>query len=404
MDIFIDSLKEYCTSFSANKAIMLIMVIFMIAGAVDKINGNKRGYGEQFDAGFEAMGTLATAMVGMIALVPVIKIVLGKSLGAFFAMIGCDPSIFSGLLLGMDLGGYPLSMELAGTAALGKFTGIIVASIMGINVVFNIPVGMGIIEEKDQPYLASGMLIGFATVPVGCIFGGVVMICMGYDITLRAVMWNTIPVVIFAALIIVGLIKMRDKMLRGFIAFAKGVTAVVTCATMLAVFQYLTDIRLPLFHVMVEENSEGVIPLLNAIQVVGGIAMVLLGAFPMVKFITANFSTALQKAGEKVGLDEVSVAGMIANLANNIPMFQMLKDMNSKGKIVNCAFTVSAAFAIGDHLGFCASTDQNMIMPMLAAKFLGGGVTAVILSMMMWEKFVPEEERRSDKLAAACNN
>ena len=392
MDILIDSFKEYISTFSANKAIMLIMVVFMIVGGIDKIRGNKKGYGERFDAGFEAMGTLAIAMVGMIALVPVIKIVLGGVLGAFFSAIGCDPSIFAGLLLGMDLGGYPLAMELAETPALGSFTGIVVASAMGINVVFNIPVGMGIIEEKDRAYLASGMLIGFATIPVGCILGGLTMMGTGYDITFGQIIMNTIPVAVVAVLIIIGLLLIQDKMMKGFIAFGKGVTVVVTCGTVLAVFQYLTGIRLPLFHVMVEENAEGVVPLLDAIQVVGGIALVLLGAFPMVTFITKNFSGALQKVGARAGLDETSVAGLIANLANNIPVFQMMKDMSPKGKIVNCAFTVSACFVLGDHLGFCANADQGMILPMFVGKFLGG-VTAVILALLLWKRFLPKEDR-----------
>ena len=393
MDILLDSLRGYIADFSANKAIMLIMVVFMIVGGVDRIRGNKLGYGERFEAGFEAMGTLATAMVGMIALVPVIKIVLGGVLGKFFALIGCDPSIFAGLLLGMDLGGYPLAMELAETPVIGSFTGIVVASVMGINVVFNIPVGMGIIEEGDRKYLASGMLIGFATIPIGCILGGLTMIGMGFDITVGQVIMNTIPVAVVAVLIILGLLLIQETMLKGFIAFGKGVTIVVTCATVLAVFQYLTGIRLPLFHVMVEPNAEGVVPLLDGIQVVGGIALVLLGAFPMVTFITRNFSGALQKAGAKIGLDETSVAGLIANVANNIPMYQMMKDMSPKGKIVNCAFTVSAAFVLGDHLGFCANADQSMILPMIAAKFLGG-VTAVILALLLWKRFLPQEERQ----------
>ena len=80
MEILTASLKTYMADFSANKAIMLIMVIFMFVGGIDKILGNKRGYGEKYDEGFEALGTLAIAMVGMIALVPVIKIVFGLSL------------------------------------------------------------------------------------------------------------------------------------------------------------------------------------------------------------------------------------------------------------------------------------------------------------------------------------
>lgn len=161
-------------------------------------------------------------------------------------------------------------------------------------------------------------------------------------------------------------------MLKGFLGFGKGVTIVATCSTMIAVFQYLTGIKLPLFHVMVEPDLKGIVPLEDALLTIGGIAIVLIGAFPMVLFITRKLSNPLKKAGALFGLDETSVAGLIANLANNILMFQMLKDMNTKGKILNCAFTVSAAFVLGDHLGFCASVDQTMILPMMTAKFSGG--------------------------------
>ena len=364
---------------------MLVMVIFMIVGAIDKIAGNRLGYGAQFDRGFEALGALATAMVGMIALVPVIKIVLGGILGSFFKAIGADPSLFAGILLGTDLGGYPLAMDLAESDAVGNFTGLVVAAVMGINVVFNIPVGMGIIEEHDRRYLATGMLLGFSTVPIGCFAGGIVMVASGFELTMKDVIMNTIPVIVVAILIILGLIFIQEKMLKGFIAFGNGVTAVVTFGTMVAVLQYLTGLRLPLFHVMVEPGADGVIPLEDGIMVVGGIALVLLGAFPMVSFITSKFSKPLQNLGAKFGLDEHSVAGMIANLANNIPMYQMMKDMNRKGKIMNCAFTVSAAFVLGDHLGFAANANQDMIVPMMAAK-LGGGITALILSGILADR------------------
>lgn len=58
------------------------------------------------------------------------------------------------------------------------------------------------------------------------------------------------------------------------------------------------------------------------------------------------------KLGKVLGMNEVAAAGMVATLANNIPMFQMLKDMDNRGKIINIAFAVSASFVLGDHLGF----------------------------------------------------
>lgn len=397
MDIFFDSIRSYLDSFSINKLIMLIMVIFMFLGGIDKIRGNRKGYGEKYDEGFQALGALAIAMIGMIALVPVINIVIGEAVGKFFALLGADPSLFAGIFVGMDLGGYALAKELASTEALACFNGMIVAAVMGINIVFNIPVGLGIIEEADRKYLASGMLLGFATVPIACLAGGFVMIATGWDLTLRDVIMNTLPVLVVAILIILGLIFMQEKMLKGFLAFGKGVTALVTCGTVIAVFQYLTGIKLPLFHVMVEPDAAGVIPLEDGIMVVGKIAIVLIGAFPMVAFITKKFGAPITRLGGKIGLDETSMVGLIASLANNIMSFQMMKDMNTKGKIVNCAFTVSAAFVLGDHLGFVAGVNQEMIVPALAAKF-AGGITAIIVANFLWKSFAGDDNVTEERL------
>ena len=52
MSVFTDSLQAWFSNISINSVIMMIMMIFMIVGAVDKILGNKFGYGEQFEEGF----------------------------------------------------------------------------------------------------------------------------------------------------------------------------------------------------------------------------------------------------------------------------------------------------------------------------------------------------------------
>ncbi|MCI8647778.1 MAG: ethanolamine utilization protein EutH [Firmicutes bacterium] len=71
-------------------------------------------------------------------------------------------------------------------------------------------------------------------------------------------------------------------------------------------------------------------------------------------FITRKFSAPLTRLGQRFDLDETSMVGLISNLPNNILVFQLMKDINPKGKILNCAFTVSASFVLGDHLGFAA--------------------------------------------------
>ena len=58
VEVFTQSMKDWVSGLSVNSVIILVMMIFMIVGAVDKIRGNKHGYGEQFEEGFNAMGWL----------------------------------------------------------------------------------------------------------------------------------------------------------------------------------------------------------------------------------------------------------------------------------------------------------------------------------------------------------
>ncbi|MCR6595480.1 ethanolamine utilization protein EutH [Bacillus halotolerans] len=69
-------------------------------------------------------------------------------------------------------------------------------------------------------------------------------------------------------------------------------------------------------------------------------------------------------------------AGMVASLAHLIPMLALLKDMTPRGKVINVAFAVSAAFVLGSHLGFVAGMKKEMAAAMIIGK-LAGGITAV---------------------------
>ena len=89
-------------------------------------------------------------------------------------------------------------------------------------------------------------------------------------------------------------------------------------------------------------------------------------------------------------MNGTAAAGLVASLANSIPMFGLMKDMDSRGKIINVAFAVSAAFVFGDHLGFTAGFDSTMIFPMIVGKLVGG-VTAVAVAMLITRKY--KEER-----------
>ncbi|HHY8262378.1 TPA: ethanolamine utilization protein EutH [Escherichia coli] len=376
-----------------NEIIMYIMMFFMLIAAVDRIlsqfGGSARflgkfgksieGSGGQFEEGFMAMGALGLAMVGMTALAPVLAHVLGPVIIPVYEMLGANPSMFAGTLLACDMGGFFLAKELA----------------------------LGIIEPSDRRYLALGVLAGIVTIPIGCIAGGLVAMYSGVQIngqpvefTFALILMNMIPVIIVAILVALGLKFIPEKMINGFQIFAKFLVALITLGLAAAVVKFLLGWELipgldPIFMAPGDKPGE----VMRAIEVIGSISCVLLGAYPMVLLLTRWFEKPLMSVGKVLNMNNIAAAGMVATLANNIPMFGMMKQMDTRGKVINCAFAVSAAFALGDHLGFAAANMNAMIFPMIVGKLIGG-VTAIGVAMML----VPKDDATAAKTEAEAQS
>lgn len=322
----VQSLKDWVANLGGWTAIstivVMIMAIFMIVGAIDRICGNKHGYGEQFEEGINAMGPLAMSMAGVVAVAPILALILNPIIGPVYKLVGADASMFATTLLACDMGGYPLAMEMAANESIGNYAGLILGSMMGPTIVFTIPVALGIIDPEDRPYLGAGTLVGMVTIPFGCIAGGFVMNTTQYKLSVADIFLNMIPVVIIAGLIAVGLWFAPAGMMKGFDKFGNGVTIFITAVTAIAIFEFNTGIVFPVFQLMVAEDKDG---LAGGLLTCGIIAITLAGAYPMVKFVTDHFGKALEKVGSALGMNAAGSAGMVANLANNIAMFNLLK-------------------------------------------------------------------------------
>lgn len=357
---------------SVNEIIVYVMAVFMVLGAADRIIGNRFGLGEKFEEGILAMGSLALSMIGIISLAPVLAGLLRPVVVPLFSLVGADPAVFAGTILANDMGGASLAQELAQSEDAGRFGGLIVGAMMGPTIVFTIPVALGIIRAEDRPALARGVLAGIVTVPIGCFVGGLVA---GFDVLM--ILRNLIPIVVIALLIVLGLWLAPNGMVKGFQVFGKLIVILITVGLAAAIFEALTGVQI----------IPGMASLEEGYLTVGGIAIVLAGAFPLVHVITRVFRKPLLKLGQVLGMNDKAAAGLVATLANNIPMFGMLREMDERGKIINVAFAVSAAFVFGDHLGFTAGFDSSMILPMIIGKLVGG-VTAVVVAMFMTRKEV----------------
>lgn len=382
-DVFVNSLKDWCHSFSINSVIMMVMMIFMAIGGIDKVRGNKWGYGNEFDKGMNTIGTFVPAIAAIIAIAPFVSRIIKPIVLPIANLIGADPSFAAGLLLGADMGGYPLAAALAEDKALGDFNGLIVASIVGPTLAFTIPIAFSIIDIKDRPFLAAGTLAGLTSVPFGCFAGGIAMNLTGVRIPAVNLIYNIIPALIMSAAIIAGLWIFPEKVIKGFNKLGTVVTAAIVILTVIAVFQHITGIKFPVFYVMSEPDEvTGMTGLESGILVCGQIGITLAGAFPMMRFITKTFMNFFQRIGDKAGIDEIACSGFIAGMANPIPMLSSLNRMGSKGKLLNIAFGITGLGVFGDFIGFTASVNKEMIVPMVIGKLTAASLAVVIANIL----------------------
>ncbi len=355
---------------SFHEILIWVMAAFALLGGLDRIFGNRWGLGQEFENGILAMGSLALAMVGIVTLAPVLAAILKPVVVPFYRVLGADPAMFAGSILACDMGGGALALEMTEDHRAAMLGGVITGSMLGATIVFTIPVAMGILEEKDRGVLAKGILCGIVTIPVGVFFGG---LTAGYPVMM--VLRNLIPIALLAALIALGLWRAENAMIRGFELFGKVVVAIVTVGLAASIVEALTG------YVVIP----GMAPISEGFATVGTIAIVLAGAFPLVFVLTKALRKPLMAVGRLLGINDAAAAGLIASLANSIATFGLVKEMNQRGKVINIAFAVSAAFVFGDHLGFTAGFAPEMIGAMIVGKLVGG-ISAVAVAMWLTRK------------------
>ena len=73
------------------------------------------------------------------------------------------------------------------------------------------------------------------------------------------------------------------------------------------------------------------------------------------------------------------MAGILASLANPLPMFDLISEMDDRGKVVAMAFAVPALAVFGDHMGYVSAVCPDAVIPLAAGK-LTAGIVGLILA------------------------
>lgn len=338
-----------------NQIIMYIIAFGALLGGADRMLGNRFVYGEKFENGFKMLGPVGLSMAGIICLAPVLSALLGTVVRPLFTAMGLDAGIL-GSILAIDMGGYQLSLDLANDPAIGLFSGVVVSSIFGCTIVYNIPVGLGFISEEDRPHFTKGILLGLTAMPFAIIAGGLVM-----GLAIGHILWNSLPVLLISAFLALGVIKKPDAMMKGFQAFARIIKIVATFGLALAAFTHLTGITiLPMMP-----------PLLEAMKTVSSICIVMLGSMPLAELIQRLMRVPFRWIGKKTGLNGASTTALLLGLVSATPALAMIPEMNRRGKVVISAALVSCVCTFGAHFAFANTMAPELVPALLTAKLTG---------------------------------
>ena len=338
------------------KLLLWIIAACAVTGGADYLLGNRLGLGERFAEGFRLLGPTALSMVGILCLAPLLSNALEVAVAPVWKRIGLDPGLLGGLLA-IDMGGREMAASLAENTAVGRYAGFIVSATLGCTLSFTIPVGMGLVPKDGRQEFLRGILIGLMTMPAALIAGG--LLC---GMSLAAVLVQTLPLLLLALCLLLGLHFAPHGTVRVLAVFAKIIVLLSGVGLILGAFQYIADVHL----------IDGLLPVEDAMATVSGIGVVMLGSLPMAELLRRALNRPLRQLGRCLGMNDTALTGLMIGCVSVTPALALFDKMDGRGRIVNAAFLVCAASALAAHLGYTVSIDRSMLLPLLIVKFAGG--------------------------------
>jgi len=350
--------------------VAVIMVIFSMIGALDRILGNRFGVGKEFEKGFMLLGNMALSMIGMIIIAPFIADVLEPVFRFVSDVLHLDPSIIPASLFANDMGGAPLSVKIASNEMLGSFNALVVSSMMGCTISFTIPVALGMTQTRIQKEVLLGFLCGIVTIPLGCFLSGLLV-----GIPLIILLANLLPLLLFSVLIAAGLLFFPMVCVRIFGLFGIFIKILITIGLALGILQFLVGIQLLPGLATLEEGAAICV---NA-------SVVMSGAFPLMYLVSKALNRPLTALGKRLQINPESAMGFVSSLATSLTTFEAMNHMDPKGIVLNAAFSISAAFTFAGHLAFTLAFDADYLLPVIVGK-LTAGLAGVLLAGVIYKR------------------
>ena len=321
-------------------------------------------------------GRMVLSLVGIMCFAPLLGKILTPVISPVYQLIGADPANFPGIVLGPDGGAFALSESMTDDTMVIALSGLFLASMLGVTICFSLPFALGVVEEKDKTVLSRGMLAGIIASPFGAVISGLLA---GFPIGF--IFRNLSVAFVIVVLIVIALLKAQEILVKGFLIFSKGISALALLSLGFACFEMLTGVK--------------IIPGLDSIgdkfQTVGSMGITIGGALCMIHFLQKILKNIFLVVGRMLKINDIAIMGIILSTANAMPVYSMIKDMDERGKLYAVAFSVPACYALGSHLAYTATMMPEYILPEVVGKLICGVLAVVIAWVIFVRNSIPIE-------------
>ena len=347
---------------------VLIMLICAAIGLLDKMLGGPWGLGRAFDNGLAVMGGMALSMIGLYCIGITVIQQYSEQIAAALTWLPFDPALLIACLLPPDMGGYPMSMEIARDPAVGLFFAALITPSLGTVIGYQLPVFLGAIGKEDIQPVLKGLFIGVGVLPPGLLLGGLLL-----RVPLGALLLNLLPVTVICVVLIAALTFAERPTTR--ILQAVGVVIKIlsyVLSALLIVDLYVTDLHL----VAPELRNE-------CFTMVFQVTVVISGALVLSQLVNRYCHRPLAHMAKRLGVNEYAVMGLMLGAVNSLAMLPLLPRMDTKGKLLNGAFSAAASYTFGGQMAFVAGSSNGMTTAVFMVTKLLCGVLGVLVACLL---------------------
>lgn len=348
---------------------IFIMLIMTFIGLLDKILNNRFQLCDAFDNGLKSMGNIAISMVGFYCIAITFiqnntDIVISLS-----HTLPIDPSIFIGCLLAPDMGGFSIVQGLTNNFDMLIFSGILLTSTLGATISFQLPIFLTALPKKEIIPFINGLLFGILSLPI-------VLIISAWLLPIPSMWLNLLPILLLCALLGTGLWLAYDKTIHVLHYFANLIRIISILFFSMIIIQLFIENSVSFTSIALIQE---------AMVIVLRMCIIVCGSMVLCEIILRKFRLQISKIATLIGVNDIAIIGLLLSLGTSIAMIPLFPKMDTKGKIINAAFSVSGAYVLGGQLGFIASVTSPDATNIYIIVKLAAGILA-ILCVLIFDK------------------